>query len=59
MDHTEVLNSPFQINLHKSTFTNYLEVIIHLDGKIVYAVPSHQMKLFIIYSRQGMLLVYL
>ncbi len=30
---------------HKARYVNYLEVIILETGKIVYAVPSHQMKL--------------
>lgn len=34
----------FNINKHKATYTNYLEVLIKEDGKVVYAVPSHQMK---------------
>ena len=41
----EVLHSPFDINTHKDTFTNYLEVVILKDGTIQYAVPSHQEKL--------------
>lgn len=34
----------FDIKKHKKTYTNYLEVLIREDGKIVYAVPSHTMK---------------
>lgn len=34
--------SKFDIEKHKSTFTNYLEVIILENGNIEYAVPSHQ-----------------
>lgn len=41
----EVLHSPFSIEEHKNTFIHYLEVIIHPDGFIEYAVPSHVMKL--------------
>lgn len=37
--------SDFDIEQHKRVFTNYLEVIIDEDGKIMYAVPSHQEKL--------------
>lgn len=40
-----VLNGPFDIETHKKTFKNYLEVIILENGRIVYAVPSHQEKL--------------
>ena len=36
------LHSEFDIDKHKETFVNYLEVIISEDGKIHYAVPSHQ-----------------
>lgn len=35
----------FDIEKHKQNYTNYLEVIIDSDGKIMYAVPSHQEKL--------------
>lgn len=38
----DVLNSPFDIGVHKDTFINYLEVIIDNAGVIHYAVPSHQ-----------------
>ena len=34
----------FNIEKHKEKFTNYLEVLILSDGKVVYAVPSHQIK---------------
>lgn len=40
-----VLHSPFDIETHKRTFKNYLEVIILEDGTVEYAVPSHQEKL--------------
>lgn len=36
--------SDFDLEKHKQTFTNYLEVIIDKDGKIMYAVPSHTEK---------------
>lgn len=36
------LHSVFDIAKHKETFIRYLEVIIHPDGSIHYAVPSHQ-----------------
>lgn len=45
MDAQKVLHSPFDIEVHKATFTNYLEVIILEDGTIEYAVPSHQEKM--------------
>lgn len=34
--------SKFDINQHKKTFINYLEVMISPDGEVSYAVPSHQ-----------------
>lgn len=34
--------SKFDLEQHKKTFVNYLEVIILKDGTIEYAVPSHQ-----------------
>lgn len=34
--------SKFDIEQHKATFINYLEVVIDPDGEIKYAVPSHQ-----------------
>ncbi|WP_281790501.1 hypothetical protein [Faecalibaculum rodentium] len=36
------VHSDFDIRKHKKHFTDYLEVIIHPDGSIHYAVPSHQ-----------------
>lgn len=45
IDDQNVLSSPFDIEIHKKTFTNYLEVIIGEDGTVMYAVPSHQEKL--------------
>lgn len=41
----KVLHNPFNIETHKTTFINYLEVIISEDGTVMYAVPSHQEKL--------------
>ena len=41
----QVLHKPFDIETHKETFINYLEVVILEDGTIQYAVPSHQEKL--------------
>ena len=37
--------SGFSIKQHKQTFIHYLEVIIDENGKIMYAVPSHQEKM--------------
>lgn len=34
----------FDIEQHKKKYVNYLEVLIEKDGRIVYAVPSHQEK---------------
>lgn len=39
------LHSPFDIQKHKETYINYLEVVIFPNGHIEYAVPSHQEKL--------------
>lgn len=36
------LNSDFDVKWHKKTFINYLEVIIHENGSVHYATPSHQ-----------------
>lgn len=48
MNNEEVLRRPFDIETHKKTFINYLEVVILEDGTIQYAVPSHQEKLIAI-----------
>lgn len=37
----EVLQSKFDVEVHKKTFVNYLEVIIDEEGIVHYAVPSH------------------
>ena len=39
------LYSKFNAKLHKKNYVNYLEVVILEDGRIEYAVPSHQEKL--------------
>ena len=39
------MNCKFDIEKHKQTYINCLELIIHPDGSIHYAVPSHQMYL--------------
>lgn len=38
----------FNIDKHAATYVNYLEVIVRQDGKVEYAVPSHQEKLIAI-----------
>jgi len=45
LNETLVLHSPFDIDTHKNTFMNYLEVLILADGTISYAVPSHTEKM--------------
>lgn len=42
------LYSPFDIEKHKQTFINYLEVVILSNGEIQYAVPSHMEKMIVI-----------
>lgn len=37
--------SSFDLQKHKQTYTNYLEVIITPDGTVEYAVPSHSEKM--------------
>ena len=34
----------FDLEKHKATYVKYLEVLIDSDGKVMYAVPSHQEK---------------
>lgn len=34
----------FDLDKHKQTYIDYLEVLILEDGKVVYAIPSHQQK---------------
>lgn len=36
------LHSKFDLDKHRQTFIHYLEVVIDENGKIMYAVPSHQ-----------------
>lgn len=45
MTNTEILNSNFNLELHKKTFINYLEIVISPQGTIYYAIPSHNGKL--------------
>ena len=47
----KILNSKFDVRVHKNSFINYLEVIIRPDGTVEYAVPSHMMKLASIYGK--------
>ena len=35
----------FDLEKHKQTYVQYLEVVILEDGTVEYAVPSHQEKL--------------
>lgn len=46
-----VLHSPFDIDTHRATFINYLEIILLPDGTPEYAVPSHLIKLAHIYGK--------
>ena len=48
----EVLHSEFDIETHKNTFINYLEVVIDNEGKIMYAVPSHMEILIKLYMER-------
>ena len=54
MKHNEqtVLRSPFDVQIHKETFINYLEIVILKDGSIEYAVPSHQLKLIDVIAKE-------
>lgn len=45
MEQQKVLYKPFDFQVHKQTFVNYLEVVVDESGTIMYAVPSHQEKL--------------
>lgn len=53
MNEQEVMRQPFDIDTHKRTFINYLEVVILPDGTVVYAVPSHQEKLISLCCEKG------
>lgn len=50
MTQQEILHRPFDIETHKKTFIDYLEVIIRADGTIEYAVPSHMYKLMSVFA---------
>jgi hypothetical protein len=43
------LDSPFDMEMHKRTFINYMEAVILPSGEVQYAVPSHQEKLIAIF----------
>lgn len=47
------VHSDFDIQKHKETFIDYLEVIIDVNGRIMYAVPSHQEKLIAMVGGTG------
>lgn len=47
-----VLHSDFDINTHKKTFIDYIEVVIDQSGNILYAVPSHMERLIEIYMKR-------
>ena len=55
MNNLDVLYTPFDVEIHKREFVNYLEVVILEDGTVEYAVPSHELKLTnILMERNGM-----
>lgn len=45
MDDKYSVYSEFDMKKHKETYVNYLEVIIDENGKVMYAIPGHIMKL--------------
>lgn len=49
----EILHEPFDIETHKRTFVNYLELVIDKDGKAMYAIPSHQQVVLSILHEKG------
>lgn len=49
----DVLRGPFDVETHKETFVDYFEAVARPDGRIEYAVPSHQMKLEAICRENG------
>lgn len=46
-----ILHAPFDIETHRHTFIDYLEIIIKPDGTPEYAVPSHMLKLVAVYGK--------
>lgn len=53
MENSEILKKPFNIEVHKKNFINYLEVVISSKGVIKYAVPSHNGYLEKVLKRRG------
>lgn len=51
-ENTYDIYSKFDLQKHKQTYINYLEVIVLSDGSVEYAVPSHQEKLISILSHK-------
>ena len=41
MSQLSVLKGPFDVETHKATFIDYLEVVITENGTVVYACPGH------------------
>lgn len=39
------LHSEFDAEKHKETYVHYLEIVIDRNGRISYAIPSHQEKM--------------
>lgn len=52
MDEKYSIYSVFDVEQHKKTYVNYLEVIIGEGGKVAYAIPSHQEALIKIACRK-------
>lgn len=48
----KILHSDFDVATHKKYFVNYLEVVILENGKVEYAIPSHQEKLVSIAAKK-------
>lgn len=49
----KVLQGPFDMEVHRLTFFNYLEVVMSPEGVVEYAVPSHNEKLLQIYMKMN------
>lgn len=49
----ELLYKPFNFKNHADNFVNYCEVVIHPDGMIEYAIPSHSDMLIKIYCEKN------
>lgn len=52
IDTTAILQSDFDFATHSKSFHNYCEVVILEDGKIEYAVPSHDQKLLSVVAKK-------